>query len=64
MGVHAVAVHGSVFLTWKTGELSVSYIGVGIKGGAGVAMAPHFPAIIVYQSLYSFCRLTFVYGCG
>ena len=44
-----------------TGEFSVSYIGVGIKGGAGVAMAPHFPAIIVYQSLYSFCLLC---GCG
>ena len=37
-----------------TGELSVSYKGVGIKGGgAGVAITPHFPVIVVYQSLYS-----------
>ena len=36
-----------------TGELSVSYMGVGIKGGGGAGVpAPHFPAIVVYQSLY------------
>ena len=68
MRARAVAVHGSVFLTRNrdvTGELSVLYMRVGIKrGGAGVAMAPHFPAIVVYQSLYGFCGLTFVHGCG
>ena len=43
-----------------TGELSVSYMGVGIMGEAGMAMAPHFLVIVMYQSLYNFCRLTFV----
>ena len=52
----------SVFLTQKThvtGELSVSYIGVGIKGGS---RSGHGPPLSSYRSAYSFCRLTFVYG--
>ena len=44
-----------------TGELSVSYMGVGIKGES---RSGHGPQLSSYHGVYSFCRLTFVYECG